>query len=726
MPIRGANRYRSASRLTARTRTQYFPFIGGLDVVTPALSINPGAALTMVNFEPWYNGGYRRIDGFERFDGRPKPSAATFIGFNIDTVAGLSLGDTVTGDTSGATGVVCGIYDDDGSFGSDVLAVTKVTGTFQNGETLNTSAYTIGSAPTELYAPTNTLEDTYLLAAEDEYRDDIQKVPGEGEVRGIWQRNANVYAIRNNVGSTAGVVHKASASGWTTSGITMAEYIYFDAGGGGAARALPAEGDTVTGGTSGATATVHRVISHGGATASNDEYGYLVLTSVSGTFQDNEKLQVGGTDRADADGANVAFAFSANGNYRFLNHNFFAGSSTYRTYGVNGVDPAFEIDENDIISPILFPKDSISGQPATNDPFLIEEHKNALFFALPGGTFANAVVGEPLTINGFLGAAKYGVGDEITGMQSVVGTVLVVTTERETRGLFGDPATIGTAELDLDLRLIGEKTGGKLNSVEKIDTVYGLDDLGITSIDRTDAFGDFVGATVSRLVQPLVTSLKDQLNDSTIVRETNQYRIYFDNGDCLIMYAPAGDQNRKIEFGFAQYPSAVKRIYNSDDENGTERTYFATDDGYVYEDRIGKNFDGEAIASYVRLAFNQVGSPSYRKRFRRADLELSSQKPLTLRFISDLSYGSSELSSGVADITVGDVQQINIFAGGGFWDTDNWDEFFWDGQSISTARANITGTGENIGFLIFNESAVSRPFILQGLSLHYEVRRLQR
>ena len=113
------------------TKVAYYPLGGGLDVVTPAISVKPGRALTMRNFEPWYNGGYRRIPGFERWDGRPRPSDASFDGFNLVSVSGLSVGDTITGDISGTTGVVVGI---DGV----TIGVTKVVGSgFQNGEGLD-------------------------------------------------------------------------------------------------------------------------------------------------------------------------------------------------------------------------------------------------------------------------------------------------------------------------------------------------------------------------------------------------------------------------------------------------------------------------------------------------------------------------------------------------------------------------------------------------------------
>lgn len=716
-----------------RTRTQYYALEGGLDTVSPALSVAPGKALAMVNFEPWYQGGYRRIPGYERFDGRPKPSAATFTGFDVSTVAGLTLRDTITGDISGATGILIGIWDDDGSYGTDVIGVTKVVGTFQNGEACNTGAFTIGSTPAPKYANTVANQETWLLEAELEYREDIAVVPGSNPVRGAWQRLADVYAIRDNVGATAGILHKASATGWTTTGITMADYIRFDAGL--AAGATLVEGAAINGQTSGATADVHRIVLNGGSAAwDNTGEGYLVLTNVVGTFQDGENLREATTPFATADGANVTFAFSVGGMYRWHNHNFFGSSVSYRAYGCNGLDPAFEIDENGIVSPILMPNNPVTGTaPVNNTPFLVEEHRGHLFLAFEGGSLQHSTPGEPLNFSGFLGAGEFGLGDEITSMNSIVGNVLIVSTTRETRGLFG------TGVSDWELRITAEQSGSVLYGSQKIDTVYSLDDLGITSVARSDQYGDFVSATVSKQIQPIVIAQRPFFNDSTIVRESNQYRAYFSDNSCIVMYVPAGTQTETrqgrgrysdSQFGFLSYDIPVKCIYNTEDETGKERTYFCTDDatneGFVFEDQIGKNFDGAPIAAYVRTAFNHVRSPSYRKRFRRVDLELNAPQQLSIKVSSDLTYGAPEVSSGLTDIVTTDIPEIDIFGGGGFWDVSNWDEFLWDAQAINTARANLTGTGENIGFLIFNETAKADPWVMQGITLHYDIRRLQR
>ena len=737
--------YPRRSRVRQRravTKTQYYALQGGLDVVTPALSVSPGAALAMVNFEPWYQGGYRRVPGYERFDGRPKPSDASFVGFEIDTVVGLSIGTVITGDTSSTSGEVCGIWDDDGTYGSDWVGVTKVSGTgFVNGEGLNTGSYTIGNAPVAEAGPNLTLEEDWLLEAENSYRDDIEEVPGSGPVRGAWRRLSDSYAIRDNVGATAGVLHRASTAGWVTTGITMADYIRFDAAV--AAGLTVVEGDTLTGGTSGATATIHRIVLNGGSGAWNGSgEGYLILTSVSGgPFQDNEALESPAlTTIATADGANATFALPTGGAYQFHNHNFFGGAATYRAYGCNGVGPAFEIDENRIVSPILMPNNPVNadsnqtGISPTNTPFLIEEHRGQLFLGFEGGSAQHSVPGEPLNFSGFLGAGEFGLGDELTAMNSIVGNVLVLSTTRETRGLFG------TSVSDWELKIIAEQSGSLLYASQKIDTVYSLDDLGITSVARSDQFGDFVSATVSKQIQPIVIAQRPRFNTSTIVRESNQFRLYFDDNSCVVMFVPAGSQSesrqrgnnsQQTEFGFLSYDIPVKHIYNTDDETGKERTYFVTDnatwEGYVFEDLIGKNFDGEVITSYVRTAFNQLGSPSYRKKFRRADLELNAPSQLDLRVQSDLTYSAAESSSSIDALSdVMNIPSIDIIGGGGFWDINNWDEFLWDGQNITTARAELRGTGENISFLIFNQSAKSNPFVLQGITLHYDMRRLQR
>lgn len=59
------------------TETEFFAFEGGLDLLSPALRMPAGAVIASQNYEPSVEGGYTRVKGYERFDGRLSPSAVT-------------------------------------------------------------------------------------------------------------------------------------------------------------------------------------------------------------------------------------------------------------------------------------------------------------------------------------------------------------------------------------------------------------------------------------------------------------------------------------------------------------------------------------------------------------------------------------------------------------------------------------------------------------------------
>ena len=110
--------------------SDYFPFEGGLNIVEPALSMRPGELVAADNFEVDVRGRYRRLDGYERFDGQTLPSDITLYripfttGYARDSVFDMafstafdmqipSVGDSVKGATSGAIGSVLSVSVED-------------------------------------------------------------------------------------------------------------------------------------------------------------------------------------------------------------------------------------------------------------------------------------------------------------------------------------------------------------------------------------------------------------------------------------------------------------------------------------------------------------------------------------------------------------------------------------------------------------------------------------
>ena len=202
-------------------QTQFFPFIGGENLSQPAITLQAGELLSSSNYECLTTGGYRRIDGYERFDGHESPTDVSYIvlAFTTGTVE-FVVGDTVTGLTSGATGVVVDIAIDTGTFTESnavgTIAIADVTGVFVDAEQLQVSGVTnaVCSGGSSSTSGDDTTDDRYYQSAIEYARSKIQALPGSGPVRGVFFYNDVVYAFRDDISGTACVMYKSTASGW--------------------------------------------------------------------------------------------------------------------------------------------------------------------------------------------------------------------------------------------------------------------------------------------------------------------------------------------------------------------------------------------------------------------------------------------------------------------------------------------------------------------------------
>ncbi len=109
-------------------RAVEFALRGGEDLVTPAMSIHDGMLIYSNNYEAAKGGGYARIEGYERFSGRAKPSEVVIYGIPFDAGSVEPVaGGTVVGGTSNARGIVSGVELLSGSWvGSDAAGYISV------------------------------------------------------------------------------------------------------------------------------------------------------------------------------------------------------------------------------------------------------------------------------------------------------------------------------------------------------------------------------------------------------------------------------------------------------------------------------------------------------------------------------------------------------------------------------------------------------------------------
>lgn len=662
---------------------------GGLDQVTPTLSLNPGVMRRAANFECSITGGYTRIAGYERFSGKPAPSAALYTVLTCTLTGVVAVGDTVNGGTSAATGKVIAVT-------ASSVVITKETGVFANGENLRISTTVVGVInQTSGLVSDGLLDATYKALAADSYRSDIAAVPGSGPVRGVAYYNGYVYAWRDNVGATMLGMYKSSASGWTA----VPYYAQFNFAVG-TSEIFP--GDTIVGHTSGATALIKAVVVQSGTWAGGDAAGYAIFTNMTGTPVLNERIYVGGTKHAEYRGVYSAIAPLPGGRVQPVVANFGGGQANRRLYFCDNVNSAYEFDGS-----VLIP---IRTGMSPDVPTCIAAHKNHLFLAFKHSLQFSSI-GNPLIWDPLLGAGEIAMNDDITSLIQLPGDqtsgALGVFTENDTSILYG------TSEADFKLSNFNTGSGSAKYTAQNMDQVYVLSQRGVVGMSTTLNFGNFLAASMTMNIRPFIQARRQLATASVLNREKGQYRLFFSDGTGLYMTIANG---KLIGCGPVQFPKAVLCSTEGGNTDGTEVSYFGSSDGFVYTLDAGTSFDGDDIPANITLVFNAIGSPRILKRYRRASLELTGDSYAEFSFAYDLGYRTPELEQPSDVVYDNDLR-------GGYWDSFTWDNFVFDGRDLSPTEVEVTGTAENIAIRISSVSNLFKPFTLNSAIVHYSMRR---
>lgn len=674
-------------------KVDYFQMEGGLNLDSPVLSIKPGNLIDCKNYEPMPMRGYRRMNGIERFDGRTSPSSGHYWIMGVTITGAIAATNTVTGVTSAATGVVLQVNN------STELVLTKVTGTFVSGETLNVSGSPQGtttSTADQDAATTVALHANYRNQAADNYRADIAAVPGSGSVLGIHQYKGVKYAFRANAGGTAVDMYKSTASGWSQ--VTFFKEVSFTAG-----TTQPADGATLTQG--GVTATIKRVCHQSGSFSGGTAAGRFIITSVAGgNFAAGAATATGGCTMT-LSGAETAITLATGGRFECINFNFTGSTDTLRMYGCDGANRAFEFDGT-TFAPIT------TGM-ATDTPKFIAAHRHKLFLAFIG-SIQYSTTGNPFQWTILTGANDIGLGDAITGMFPVVGNsttgALAVFSRSSIAILYG------TISSDFQLIQVNPDAGAVAYTAQNAGLVLMLDDRGVRTLSPTQDYGNFADDTITQHIQSLIDSKQGTAIASSIHRAKGQYRIYFTDGTGLIV----GLQNNRMT-GIAQFDYGIAATCATSGENtsGVEEAFIGTSTGMVYQVDKGTSLDGGDLEAYIRTAWNNQKSPILKKSFKRCILEMDAEGSANFELGYELGYGTPtmDMASRISFSETG---------GGGYWDQFIWEAFTWDAQSINTPQTTISGTADNISLFIYSNNDYDDPWIIQGATIYFIPRRLSR
>ena len=697
---------------------------GGLDLLTPSLTLHAGACRDMQNFEIAQNGGYSRIGGYERFSGIDAPSDATFVIVQVTTFVTVPVvNDTINQASSGATGIVAAFVN---NLGSCYMVVTQKTGVFDTSGVITSpnssleitsasSPFTVTSSTSPYVIPltatiigtsipitvqiTALLYAQYLAAAAEIYRDDIDPVPGSGPLLAVFNmafnNEDNVYAFRADEAGTAVNIYVSSATGWVL--IPLQNVVNFTATGG----FTPTEGETLTQGP--ASATIKRVMIRSGTIAGNTAAGTLVVTTPNLGFSAGAATSSGGTTFT-LSGAQNPITILPNGNYEWSKYNFSGQLITRAIYGCDGVNKAFIFD-GETYAPIT------SGF-SPDAPSHISGHKNHLFLSMDSSAIFSAD-GDPFRYSAVDSGGEIATGDTVTALLTLPGnetTAALGIWMRSTTGIL-----YGTGIATFNFVVYNAGTGANEHSVQNLYDTIAFPDLGIVALKTTLNYGNFLSSALTKNIQPFINKERTKISASTVNRSKGQYRIFFSDGYGL--YLTFSNQSY-LGAAPVLFSNPVNTIDEDTSLDGEEVTYFGSSDdlGYVYQLDKGPSFDGETLFAYFVSAWDYIKSPRWLKQYRCASIEIQGSSYAAINFNYALDNNSSLTGQPSA------VSYTSSFSSS-LWDAAYWDAFFWDGQTISPTYASMTGTSQDVQPTISATTNYIQPFNVSSIIYQYSVRR---
>lgn len=658
-------------------------FGGGLRLTSTARA-EPGTARFSLNYEPMVSGGYRRVGGFERYSGKPSPSAAAFVVLEASAgFTGLALGDSVNGATSGATGKV--IY-----LSGGLVGLGRVTGTFTT-EVLRNGATPVGTITEDQPTIDGFVDNALAAAAANDWRPEIAAVPGSGPIRGVAVLNNVVYAWRDNAGSL--VTYKATPTGWAV--VPLLWSLEFNAG-----SVAYTEGSTVTKGA--ASAVIRRVVLESGSWSGGTAAGRLIVNAPSGVFTAG---LAGGGGAANLTGGATQITQFAGGRVRHDVYNFTASVATRRLYCCDGVNLEWEFD-GDVVVPI---RTGMGGIRAT----AVKCHKNHLVFAYRSSLQISSL-GLPYQWTPLLGASELGTGDSITNLKPVSGSessaALMAICENSAWVLYG------TSSLDWQFSKISDEAGAQPDSAQEFGGVVGCDRAGIRNFKPTQSFGNFQYELASNDITPLVSS--QSVKDSVLVKDRNLIRLFFADG-LFVSGCP-------WKGGFAWMACDYGRVIEccvGAEINGVYRVFMGDSNGWVLEADVGRSFDGEEIEAAIRMSRLDQGSRLIEKRYRSFDVDANCESACTVSCSAEFSEADDDPTQ-VAQMSGMVVERLR--GAGLYWDISEWDRSYWDSGQESWLRFNVRGKGRFATILFQSLSGSEMPHELTGATLTYIVGRMAR
>jgi len=430
-------------------------------------------------------------------------------------------------------------------------------------------------------------------------------------------------------------------------------------------------GDTVTGGTSGATATIYKIVP---SVTPNE--GTLWLTDiVGGPFQNNETLTDGGGGAALANGTAV-IAVTA-----------LTFPSAYA--GLTTADLAF----------VWVYKEGL---------YFIEKNSLRAWYLEPdmsGGEL------KPYPLNGFLdrgGSLLWGQSWSLSSSDSggLSSQNVFTTTEGESAVFQGiNPSDATWAQVGV--YRVG-KPLGKHGFIRAGGDIVIATDVGDIALSKAVQV-DYSVLAPNAISYPINVDWNDAINQ----RGRNWQCEVWPEGQMAIVIPPHSDSLSPLWFVSnantgAWAPFGNWKAYCVLAWNG--RLFYGSDDGYVIEAMVGGSDLGQPYTGIYAPLFSDVGKPTANKTARMARIETKSRAAINEKVSCIFDF----------DTSVPSPPDSTLVAVGNEWDNAVWEQSIWnaDRSSVITKRRHsVSGNGYRLAPVFQVTSGAAVPLDVEIVTL---------
>ena len=624
-----------------------------------------GSARRLINFEPSVKGGYRRINGFNKYTSSYIPTyGSPVVQGSSQSGTSLVIANIFVSITNGSTFQIAGVS------GTYTVASSSFSNT--NKETTLTITPTLASSPADKASITfsNKTSKTEGLHFFVDTANNVSTT--------LVYRDGNLYSSTGSTFTNQTVPNYGSTNVKTSgqSGTTLI------------VQGFTSDTDVARVGDTFTIAGVEKV--------------YTVLSAPSISSGHGSISIYPALASSPADTATVTFigrSMAGGTKARFINFNY---DGTERTVMVDSTNYPITWGTNEGLK-VLDSSSSVLGSE------VVAAFKDHLFF----GKGSNLVFSAPFLQNDFTpanGAGSIRLPSRITGLITFRDKLIIFTNSSIHQ-------LTGTASSSFQLAEISEDLGcSEPDTIQEVggDIMFLARD-GLRFLGATARIGDFNLSVASRNIQDNITEFTTSYADvvSLTIRSKSQYRIMgFASGQIdSVAEGYIGTQfadQDASSFSWAQTKGIKAYRTTSATSGSSEVILFVGETGYIYRLETGNTFDGSVISASFFTPFMSINDPKVRKTLFKAttyyDPEGNVDGNLTFKYDFQRPNVIQPLSGG---------GEVAIFGSAIFGDVS------YGGDPETVIETNTTGSFFTVSLQYEFTTVNNPPFIVDTVLLEY-------